>query len=105
LPVTWHETPSGGIPDDATIATWVAEEIVLEEAERQAELDKESAKETDITTNLPSWSTVGGKFDTMLADANAATNLAQAKAVLIEVINVLRKSDRVTYWLAKNSKT
>lgn len=48
---------------------------------------------------------IGGKFDTMLADVNAATNLAQAKAVLIEVINVLRKSDRVTYWLAKNSKT
>ena len=54
--------------------------------------------------NLPSWSVVGGKFDSMLADAKAATNLAQAKAVLIELINVQKKMARVLYWEVKGTE-
>lgn len=57
-----------------------------------------------IIDNLPSWSAVGGKFDSMLADAKAATNLAQAKAVLIELITFLKKSHRAIYWQIKDSE-
>ena len=57
-----------------------------------------------IIDNLPSWSVVGRKFDSMLADAKAATNLAQAKAVLIELITFLKKSHRVLYWEVKNTE-
>jgi hypothetical protein len=64
-----------------------------------------TAKQADINDSLPSWAIIDEKFDSMLADANAATNLAQAKAVLIEVINVLKKSDQVLYWMAKNSQS
>jgi hypothetical protein len=57
-----------------------------------------------IVDNLPSWSVVGGKFDAMLADANAATNLAQAKAVLIELIKTQKKMARILYWEVKNTE-
>lgn len=65
---------------------------------------KQNARQQAITDNLPSWSVVGGKFDTMLADAKAATNLAQAKAVLIELIKVQKKMARVLYWSVRNSE-
>ena len=64
----------------------------------------QAAKAQAIIDNLPSWSVVGGKFDSMLADAKAATNLAQAKAVLIELINVQKKMARVLYWEVKNTE-
>jgi len=64
----------------------------------------QAAKAQAIIDNLPSWSVVGGKFDSMLADANAATNLAQAKAVLIELINVQKKMARVLYWEVKGTE-
>lgn len=67
-------------------------------------LAKQEARQKAIIDNLPSWSVVGGKFDTMLADANAATNLAQAKAVLIELINVQKKMARVLYWEVKGTE-
>ena len=57
-----------------------------------------------IIDNLPSWSVVGGKFDSMLADAKAATNLAQAKAVLIELIKTQKKMARVLYWEVKGTE-
>lgn len=57
-----------------------------------------------IIDNLPSWSVVGGKFNTMLADANAATNLAQAKAVLVELITTMKKVSRCVYWDIKNTE-
>ena len=40
----------------------------------------------------------------MLADAKATTNLAQAKAVLIELITVQKKMARVLYWNTKDSE-
>lgn len=65
---------------------------------------RQQAKAQAIIDNLPSWAVVGRKFDTMLADAKAATNLAQAKAVLIELITFLKKSHRVLYWQIKDSE-
>lgn len=64
--------------------------------------DYDSLRLASIEENLPSWAIINAKFNSMLAKANAATNLAQAKAVLIDIIGVLKKSDRVVYWLAKN---
>jgi len=68
---------------------------------RDAQIARQQAKMQAFLDNLPSWSAVGGKFDSMLADAKAATNLAQAKAVLIELINVQKKMARVLYWEVK----
>ena len=65
---------------------------------------KQDARQQSIIDNLPSWSVVGGKFDAMLADANSATNLAQAKAVLIELIKTQKKMARVLYWEVKNTE-
>lgn len=67
-------------------------------------LEKQEARRQSIIDNLPSWAVVGGKFDTMLADATAATNLAQAKAVLIKLIKVQKKMARVLYWEVKNTE-
>lgn len=69
-----------------------------------AMIARQQAKAQAFIDNLPSWAVVGGKFDTMLADATAATNLAQAKAVLIELITFLKKSHRVLYWQIKDSE-
>jgi hypothetical protein len=77
-----------------------SEELARREAIRATQLAKAQA----ILDNLPSWSVVGGKFDTMLADATAATNLAQAKAVLIELIKTCKKIARVEYWIAKDTE-
>lgn len=71
---------------------------------RNAMIAKQQAKMQAIIDNLPSWSVVGGKFDAMLADANAATNLAQAKAVLIKLITATKKAVRVLYWEVKNTE-
>ena len=67
-----------------------------------ARLLAQQAKIQAIIDNLPSWTVVGGKFDSMLADATAATNLAQAKAVLIELIKTQKKMARCIYWDIKN---
>lgn len=67
-------------------------------------LAKQEARQQAIIDNLPSWSVVGGKFDTMTAAANSATNLAQAKAVLIELIKTQKKMARVLYWNTKDSE-
>lgn len=69
-----------------------------------ARLVAQAAKAQSIIDNLPSWAVVGGKFDTMLTNATAATNLAQAKAVLIELIKVQKKMARVLYWSVRNSE-
>lgn len=69
-----------------------------------ARLLSQQKKAQSIIDNLPSWAVVGGKFDAMLADATAATNLAQAKAVLIELIKVQKKMARVLYWSVRNSE-
>lgn len=69
-----------------------------------ARLIAQEAKAKAIIDNLPSWAIVGGKFDAMLAAANAATNLTQAKAVLVDLITFLKKSHRVIYWDVKNTE-
>lgn len=69
-----------------------------------AKITLDQTKSIDIANNFPSWAVVGRKFDTMLADATAATNLAQAKAVLIELIKVQKKMARVLYWSVRNSE-
>ena len=69
-----------------------------------ARLLAQQKKMQSIINNLPSWSVVGGKFDSMLADAKAATNLAQAKAVLIELITVQKKMARILYWNTKDTE-
>lgn len=66
-------------------------EYIIQQANITAHIVVQQAKTQSFTDNLPSWAVIGGKFDTMLADATAATNLAQAKAVLIELINVQKK--------------
>lgn len=66
--------------------------------------ERYEAKAQAIIDNLPSWAIVGGKFDAMLSDATAATNLAQAKAVLIELIKTCKKIARVEYWIAKDTE-
>ena len=89
------------------IAAWnlahpppTAEELAQQAAIRA----RYEAKAQAFIDNLPSWAVVGRKFDTMLADATAATNLAQAKAVLIELIKVQKKMARVLYWQIKDSE-
>ena len=77
-------------------------EYLAEQARIAALQAVQQAKMQAIIDNLPSWSVVGGKFDSMLADAKAATNLAQAKAVLIELIKTQKKIARVLYWDIKN---
>jgi hypothetical protein len=77
-----------------------AEELAQQAAIRA----RQQAKAQAFIDNLPSWAVVGGKFDTMLTAANAATNLAQAKAVLIELIKVQKKMARVLYWSVRNSE-
>lgn len=62
------------------------------------------ARHQALVDNLPSWAVVGGKFDDMLANANAATNLAQAKAVLIKLITVQKKMARILYWNTKDTE-
>ena len=79
-------------------------EYLAEQARMAALQAAQQKKAQAIIDNLPSWSVVGGKFDSMLADAKAATNLAQAKAVLIELITFLKKSHRVLYWEVKNTE-
>lgn len=65
---------------------------------------RQQAKAKAIIDNLPSWAVVGGKFNTMLADVTAATNLAQAKSVLIELIKTQKKMARVLYWIVKDTE-
>ena len=65
---------------------------------------KQEARRQAIIDNLPSWAVVGGKFDAMTTAANAATNLAQAKAVLIELITTMKKVSRCVYWDIKNTE-
>lgn len=79
----------------------ISQDILDANAARAA---RQQAKAQAFIDNLPSWAVVGGKFDTMLAAATAATNLAQAKAVLIELITFLKKSHRVLYWQIKDSE-
>jgi thiamine pyrophosphokinase len=77
----------------------VSQEMLDANAARRA---AQQAKAQAIIDNLPSWAVVGGKFDTMTTAANAATNLAQAKAVLIELIKTQKKMARCIYWEIKN---
>jgi hypothetical protein len=79
-------------------------EYLAQKADMAAQVVANQKKMQAIIDNLPSWSVVGGKFDSMLADAKAATNLAQAKAVLVELITFLKKSHRVLYWEVKNTE-
>lgn len=79
-------------------------EYLAQKAAMTAQILINQKKMQAIIDNLPSWSVVGGKFNSMLAGANAATNLAQAKAVLIELINVQKKMARVLYWEVKGTE-
>jgi hypothetical protein len=86
-------------------ADYEASPEYLAEKEKMAAITLANQKKMQaIIDNLPSWSVVGGKFNSMLAGANAATNLAQAKAVLIELINVQKKMARVLYWEVKGTE-
>ena len=60
-------------------------------AKIQAVAAAKLAKETAISTNLPSWSQVSTAVDNI-------SSLAEAKAFI-------KKLSRVVYWLAKNSET
>jgi hypothetical protein len=71
---------------------------------RAAMIARQEAKRQSIIDNLPSWAVVGGKFDSMLTAANAATSLAQAKKVLIDLIATMKKVSRCVYWDIKNTK-
>jgi hypothetical protein len=107
-----------GQPEDVVTAAteaWTSEVIAAwnlahppptaEELAQQAAIRaRYEAKAQAFIDNLPSWAVVGRKFDTMLADATAATNLAQAKAVLIKLITFLKKSHRAIYWDIKNTE-
>ena len=62
---------------------------------RAARTARQQAKAQAFADNLPSWEIVGGKFDEMLTGATAATNLAQAKAALVELIKTQKKMARV----------
>ena len=63
---------------------------------------RQQAKAQSIIDNLPSWSAVSGKFDTMAAAVPTATN-AQLKNILVELITASKKLARVVYWLAKDT--
>ena len=102
-----------GNTDYQAFLVWNAEQVVpldLNSISQEildanaARLLAQQAKAQAIIDNLPSWSVVGRKFDAMLADVKAATNLAQAKAVLIELINVQKKMARVLYWEVKGTE-
>lgn len=68
-----------------------------------AKITLDQTKSNDIASNLPSWSVVGGKFDTMSAAVPTATN-AQLKNMLVELITTTKKLARVVYWLAKDTE-
>ena len=70
---------------------------------RDAQIARQQAKAQAIIDNLPSWSVVGGKFDTMSAAVPTATN-AQLKDILVELITTTKKLARVVYWLAKDTE-
>lgn len=68
-----------------------------------AKITLDQTKSKDIASNLPSWSVIGGKFDTMSAAVPTATN-AQLKDILVELITTTKKLARVVYWLAKDTE-
>ncbi len=70
---------------------------------RDAQIARQQAKMQAFLDNLPSWSAVGGKFDTMSAAVPTATN-AQLKDILVELITTTKKLARVVYWLAKDTE-
>lgn len=78
----------------------VSQEILDQNAARAA---AQTAKMQAFIDNLPSWSVVGGKFDTMSAAVPTATN-AQLKDILVELITTTKKLARVVYWLAKDTE-
>ena len=71
---------------------------------RAAMILRQQQKFQAFADNLPSWSAVSSVFDNMTSDANAAANLARAKAVLIQLIATSKKMARVLYWLAKDTE-
>lgn len=78
----------------------VSQEILDQNAARAA---AQTAKMQAFIDNLPSWSVVGGKFDTMSAAVPTATN-AKLKDILFELITTTKKLARVVYWLAKDTE-
>jgi hypothetical protein len=68
-----------------------------------AMIARQQAKAQAFIDNLPSWSIVRRKFDTMSAAVPTATN-AQLKDILVELITTTKKLARVVYWLAKDTE-
>lgn len=64
---------------------------IATQAELARQAEEAAQKETDVATNLPSWTSVS------TAIGNIA-NLTDAKAILLKLA-------RVVYWLAKDSAT
>jgi hypothetical protein len=78
-------------------------EYLAEQARIAALQAVQRAKMQAIIDNLPSWSVVGGKFDTMLAAVPTATN-AELKGILFDLITITKKLARVVYWEVKNTE-
>ena len=70
----------------------------------QAILD-EAQKAQDIIDNLPSWAAIESELDKIKSDAAAATTIAGLKTALAPLLNFEKKHAKITYWLAKNSRT
>lgn len=66
-------------------------QLVAQQAAAIEAVTLEAAKQTDITTNLPTWAQVATAID------NATT--------LTALRTIVKKLARVVYWLAKNSQT
>lgn len=65
-----------------------------------AKITLDQTKSNDIASNLPSWSVIGGKFDTMSAAVPTATN-AQLKDILVELITTTKNSQGSSTGLRK----
>lgn len=61
----------------------------------------DSDKVDEIIDRFPTWGQVSTFFDNLEAAAQAVSNLAEAKAVLVDLITGVKKMARVEYWLAK----
>ena len=61
-------------------------------------------KKADISANLPSWTAIENRFNSIRAAGAAATTISALKGVLASFLDLEEKHTRITYWLAKNSK-
>ncbi|HDZ27792.1 hypothetical protein LCGC14_1020540 [marine sediment metagenome] len=65
----------------------------------------EAQKAQDIIDNLPSWAAIESTFNSIRNDGAAATTVSELKLALGRLLDFEEKHARITYWLAKNSRT